>query len=94
MAGIDTLELSKTLRGFGFSDQQAEGLPKLLVGLVENTAATKSDIVRLESQIEKLEQKLDNRIEKLEHKMVARFYAGQIASVVAVNGALKLFHVF
>ena len=64
-------------------------------------ALIKAEIQRLETLIEtKITElnvrfeSLEARFESLEARMVARFYGGQIASVVAVVGALKLFGVF
>jgi len=48
---IDTLEVSKALQSFGFTQEQSEGLPRILLSFIEDSAATKADIIRLEAAI-------------------------------------------
>jgi chromosome segregation ATPase len=50
-SGIDTLEVSKALQEIGFTKKQAEALPRILVDVVQDTAATKSDVAALKADI-------------------------------------------
>ena len=59
---FDTLKYTERLRAAGVPEQQAkaesEALRDVLPEATDNTLATKSDIYRLESSIEKLELRL------------------------------------
>ena len=59
---FDTLKYTERLRAAGVPEQQAkaesEALRDVLSEATDNTLATKSDIYRLESSIEKLELRL------------------------------------
>lgn len=97
MARIDTLDISKQLVSFGFSIEQAEGLPRLVLSLIDDSAATKGDVSAVRSEISAVQAqiaRLESLIKESEARMIARVYGGQIAAVVATVGALKLFGVF
>ena len=75
---IDTDRAVQALIGVGFKQEQARTLIKELVPAGDDLVT--KDFLRSE-------------INRLEARMTAKIYGGQIAAVVGVIGALKLFGV-
>ncbi|MEN0047704.1 MAG: hypothetical protein AAF806_11650 [Bacteroidota bacterium] len=83
---IDTDKAVQALVGVGFKKEQARTLIKELIPAGDSLVTKdflRAEIIRLEG-----------KIEKLESRIMTNIYGGQIAAVVAVVGALKLFGVF
>ncbi len=63
---FDTLEIAKELEKVGFSQQQAEAITKIqqqiLTDNLDDTIATKADIVRLENSCEIRFSKIENEL--------------------------------
>ncbi|MCB0633833.1 MAG: hypothetical protein KDD15_29080 [Lewinella sp.] len=76
---IDTDKAVQALTGVGFKKEQARVLIDQLLPAGDDLVT--KDFLRAE-------------IQTLESRLTARIYGGQIASVVAVVGALKFFGLF
>ena len=74
----------------GLKQEQARVLIDQLLPAGESLVT--KDFMR--SEISRLEALVENKMNALEARMTARVYGSQIASVVAVIGALKFFGLF
>ena len=95
---LDTYKVVKLLQERGYSEEAAEGFIAAIQEITLSGVATKQDIRNVQKEIAELRSTtkedidgLQLNIKDLETRLTARIYGGQIASVVAVIGALKLF---
>ncbi len=82
-ATFDTLRYFETLKGVGFTDEQAKAQANAMREVIEERLATKADLVQLQ-------EKLTNEIQKLELRVTLKF-GGMLAAAVAVLAAVITF---
>ena len=87
---FDTLKFVKRLKESGFNDNQAEALSdaqrESLSDILDTTVSTKSDITRLERDIESLRRD----IKELEMRLTIRLGLMMAASIAIVATLVKL----
>ena len=87
---FDTLKFVKRLKESGFNDAQAEAISEAqkdsLTDILDTTVSTKSDILRLERDIESLRRD----IKELEMRLTIRLGLMMAASIAIVAALVKL----
>jgi DNA-binding transcriptional MerR regulator len=84
---FDTLEFSRRLKSAGFTEQQAEVLAEATRDQVTEEMVTKGF---LQSEIQRLEQKIETENEKLSMRLTIRMGTIGVAVVAALAAIIKL----
>ncbi len=90
VAAFDTLKFVRRLRAAGVPEQQAEAeadaIKDVFSETLDNQLATKADIIKLDTKIDRIHTELDTKIDRLDSRLTGRI--NLLHWMVAFNLAL------
>lgn len=94
MSGFDSLGYAQKLRAVGVPSEQAETEAALIRDEVVSLAATKADLLgaeqRLDTKIDRVEERLKSEIKLLDQSMTIKLSAATIVAIGAITALQKL----
>ena len=82
-AVFDTLKASRDLKAAGIEARQAEAIVTTMAGAFEDTVATKSDVVALRADIDKLEASTQSGLAEVKAELKAKATKADLVEVKA-----------
>lgn len=90
---FDTLEFVKRLRSAGFTESQAEAMAvaqrESLAQAMDNSVATKADVLAVKNDLDALRTQVDSRFEALEMRLTIKLGAFLAVAVGVLVTLLK-----
>jgi predicted phage-related endonuclease len=87
---FDTLMYAKKLKEAGFSERQAEIQAEALKEVIDNSLATKQDIIELKREIKDVENNLKRDIKEAMDRIIIRLGSLLVIAVGVLAAIIKL----